>query len=278
MSFCEVCEWICYTIFFVVFLPLIISCLSCIIVGYCFHILIYEVGEKMENSKKKEKVEKKRMRIENEKREKLQNENEELERIQRENEEIVRTQRENEEIERIQRENEEIERIQRENEEIERIQRENEEREKIQRENKEIENESNATAIREKEERNVLEVLNELSDQIVVVKDQLKTNEKLEDQEKLLDAILRLQVKHATIRAEETERKELEENKAKNAYVNTIRALEKEKECKICMDKEVGVVFIPCGHIACCVECGESFSHCPICRSEIELKNSIFTG
>ena len=111
MSFCEVCEWICYTIFFVVFLPLIISCLSCIIVGYCFHFLIYEVGEKMENSKKKEKVEKKRMRIENEKREKLQNENEERERMQRENKELERIQRESEERERIQRENEELVRI-----------------------------------------------------------------------------------------------------------------------------------------------------------------------
>ena len=110
------------------------------------------------------------------------------------------------------------------------------------------------------------------------MKEQLKTNKSSEDHQKLLDDILRLQVKHATIRAEELERKELEENKAKNAHINKIRALEKEKECKICMDKEVGVVFIPCGHITCCVECGESFSHCPICRREIELKNLIFTG
>ena len=71
--------------------------------------------------------------------------------------------------------------------------------------------------------------------------------------------------------------KELEENAANNAHKNKIRALEKERECKICMDKEVGVVFIPCGHIACCVDCGESFSYCPICRREIELKNLIFT-
>ena len=124
----------------------------------------------------------------------------------------------------------------------------------------------------------MLEILNELSDQIVFVQDQLKTNRSLEDKEKLLDTILRLLVKHATMRAEELERKELEENKAKNAHINKIRSLEKEKECKICMDKEVGVVFIPCGHIACCVECGESFSYCPICRRKIKLKNSIFTG
>ena len=152
------------------------------------------------------------------------------------------------------------------------LQREKEERKRLQRENEEIEK-----LQREKEAKNVSEILNEISGKIVVAKDQLKTNKKLEDQERLLDEILRLQVKHATARAEELERIELEKNAATNFHKNKIRALEKERECKICMDREVGVVFVPCGHIACCVECGENFSYCPICRSEIKLKNIIFT-
>ncbi|XP_067657571.1 baculoviral IAP repeat-containing protein 7-A-like [Haliotis asinina] len=40
--------------------------------------------------------------------------------------------------------------------------------------------------------------------------------------------------------------------------------------CKICMENQVKVTFLPCGHLACCGTCSTSLSLCPICRMTIE--------
>ena len=45
--------------------------------------------------------------------------------------------------------------------------------------------------------------------------------------------------------------------------------LREEKLCKICVDKELGVVFIPCGHFVTCRSCAASLTKCPVCRSII---------
>jgi baculoviral IAP repeat-containing protein 2/3 len=42
------------------------------------------------------------------------------------------------------------------------------------------------------------------------------------------------------------------------------------KECKVCLDAEVGVVFLPCGHLCCCVSCAPSLAACPLCRAPIQ--------
>nr|XP_034334885.1 death-associated inhibitor of apoptosis 2-like [Crassostrea gigas] len=47
------------------------------------------------------------------------------------------------------------------------------------------------------------------------------------------------------------------------------RLLREQKTCKICLDAEVGVVFLPCGHLCCCVMCAPAVRQCPICRAEI---------
>uniref|UniRef100_A0A0B7AYB5 RING-type domain-containing protein n=1 Tax=Arion vulgaris TaxID=1028688 RepID=A0A0B7AYB5_9EUPU len=39
--------------------------------------------------------------------------------------------------------------------------------------------------------------------------------------------------------------------------------------CKICMDKEVRIVFLPCGHLVSCQECAVALQDCPVCRSHI---------
>merc|ERR1719244_790460 len=46
--------------------------------------------------------------------------------------------------------------------------------------------------------------------------------------------------------------------------------LKEQRTCKICMDGEVGVVFLPCGHLCCCVNCAPSLKDCPVCRSTIQ--------
>jgi baculoviral IAP repeat-containing protein 2/3 len=43
----------------------------------------------------------------------------------------------------------------------------------------------------------------------------------------------------------------------------------KNVECKICMAEEVGVVFLPCGHLLSCVYCAPAVSQCPLCREMI---------
>ncbi|XP_023565272.1 baculoviral IAP repeat-containing protein 3 isoform X3 [Octodon degus] len=49
-----------------------------------------------------------------------------------------------------------------------------------------------------------------------------------------------------------------------------LRRLQEERTCKVCMDKEVSVVFIPCGHLVVCRDCAPSLRKCPICRSTIK--------
>ena len=40
--------------------------------------------------------------------------------------------------------------------------------------------------------------------------------------------------------------------------------------CKICMDKDVSIVFLPCGHLVSCDKCAPALKNCPICRNEIK--------
>ena len=46
--------------------------------------------------------------------------------------------------------------------------------------------------------------------------------------------------------------------------------LREERLCKICAENDIGVVFIPCGHLATCTSCAASFSNCPVCRADIQ--------
>ncbi|NWR27423.1 XIAP ligase, partial [Tachuris rubrigastra] len=64
-----------------------------------------------------------------------------------------------------------------------------------------------------------------------------------------------------------------------NLYLSTeekLRRLQEEKLCKICMAKDVSVVFIPCGHLVACKECAQVLSECPLCRTDIMRKQDIF--
>ncbi|XDV37912.1 hypothetical protein PO909_007436 [Leuciscus waleckii] len=49
-----------------------------------------------------------------------------------------------------------------------------------------------------------------------------------------------------------------------------LRRLQEERTCKVCMDKEVNIVFIPCGHLVVCKECASSLRKCPICRGLVK--------
>ncbi|XP_053169446.1 baculoviral IAP repeat-containing protein 7 isoform X3 [Hemicordylus capensis] len=48
-----------------------------------------------------------------------------------------------------------------------------------------------------------------------------------------------------------------------------LQRLRDERMCKVCMDKDVSVVLVPCGHLVVCAECAPNLRRCPICRGVI---------
>jgi hypothetical protein len=46
-------------------------------------------------------------------------------------------------------------------------------------------------------------------------------------------------------------------------------AVDESKLCKVCMEAEIDVVILKCGHMAVCMNCGKKLRECPICRSHI---------
>ncbi|KAM6151149.1 E3 ubiquitin-protein ligase XIAP [Rhynchocyon petersi] len=55
-----------------------------------------------------------------------------------------------------------------------------------------------------------------------------------------------------------------------------LRLLQEEKLCKICMDRNIAIVFIPCGHLVTCKQCAEAVEKCPMCYTIITFKQKIF--
>ncbi|XP_063362858.1 baculoviral IAP repeat-containing protein 7-B-like [Cydia amplana] len=47
------------------------------------------------------------------------------------------------------------------------------------------------------------------------------------------------------------------------------RQLKEARLCKVCMDSEVSVVFLPCGHLVSCARCGAALATCPLCREPV---------
>ena len=39
--------------------------------------------------------------------------------------------------------------------------------------------------------------------------------------------------------------------------------------CKVCMECQIQVTFVPCGHLVCCGQCALVLDECPICRTAI---------
>ena len=55
-----------------------------------------------------------------------------------------------------------------------------------------------------------------------------------------------------------------------------IQNVKESRLCKICLDKEVSQVFLPCGHSICCNECVVGIQICPICRDNIQKSQMIY--
>ncbi|XP_014613191.1 PREDICTED: baculoviral IAP repeat-containing protein 7-B-like [Polistes canadensis] len=46
--------------------------------------------------------------------------------------------------------------------------------------------------------------------------------------------------------------------------------------CKICYNEELGVVFLPCGHMVACVDCAPEMTICAVCRNHVAMKVRAF--
>ena len=42
------------------------------------------------------------------------------------------------------------------------------------------------------------------------------------------------------------------------------------KVCRVCMDRDIDAIFLPCGHVYCCSQCAKIVKVCPFCRCQVE--------
>ena len=64
-----------------------------------------------------------------------------------------------------------------------------------------------------------------------------------------------------------------------NPFDNQITENIKENDrliCNICFDGEKTIMFLPCNHISCCMNCSEQLIKCPICNVKIKKKINFF--
>lgn len=47
-------------------------------------------------------------------------------------------------------------------------------------------------------------------------------------------------------------------------------------ECVVCMEMEAQSIFLPCGHVCCCTNCGDALQTCPLCRRDISQRIRIY--
>jgi len=72
-------------------------------------------------------------------------------------------------------------------------------------------------------------------------------------------------------------KQKMEEEKGNVQHEDQVQHKEdKGNECSVCMENQPDVVFLPCGHVACCSQCSDGVKACPICRKDIENKQKLF--
>ncbi|XP_058033946.1 baculoviral IAP repeat-containing protein 7 [Ahaetulla prasina] len=67
----------------------------------------------------------------------------------------------------------------------------------------------------------------------------------------------------------ETQIEHSHEPESTTSMEEKLRRLQEERMCKVCMDKDVSIVLVPCGHLVVCAECAPNLRRCPICRGVI---------
>ncbi|XP_060525419.1 death-associated inhibitor of apoptosis 1 isoform X2 [Cylas formicarius] len=75
---------------------------------------------------------------------------------------------------------------------------------------------------------------------------------------------------------EETKEKTEESSASKCESVSEAVQEADKTLCKICYKNELGVVFLPCRHIAACVDCSVALKNCVVCRAPLEATVRVF--
>ncbi|AXN91157.1 putative BIR domain-containing protein [Namao virus] len=57
-----------------------------------------------------------------------------------------------------------------------------------------------------------------------------------------------------------------------NSVEQELQRIKESKTCKICLDEEIKIVFMPCRHSVSCIKCSNLIGSCPMCRSVIVSK------
>ena len=57
-----------------------------------------------------------------------------------------------------------------------------------------------------------------------------------------------------------------------------IQLMRHKKMCRVCMDQECDLIFLPCSHLSVCRSCGKVLKTCPICRKKIWTTVNVFTA
>ncbi|UVT30891.1 baculoviral IAP repeat-containing protein 2 [Penaeus vannamei nudivirus] len=85
----------------------------------------------------------------------------------------------------------------------------------------------------------------------------------------IFDNLLNRQIEYLQqIIIEEIDKEDKEKEELANKAENDKKELQL-NECKICMDKYVSVIFLPCKHMIACTLCASALTECPVCRKRI---------
>ncbi|KAJ8665671.1 hypothetical protein QAD02_007333 [Eretmocerus hayati] len=67
-----------------------------------------------------------------------------------------------------------------------------------------------------------------------------------------------------------------EDNGKLNHLPLTNKIIENSRLCRICFDEEIGVVFLPCGHLITCIKCAPNLKVCPFCQSHLTMVTRVY--
>ncbi|KAJ8025652.1 Baculoviral IAP repeat-containing protein 7-B [Holothuria leucospilota] len=61
-----------------------------------------------------------------------------------------------------------------------------------------------------------------------------------------------------------------------DTLIEELEKLQERSLCKVCLDGDADILFLPCKHLAVCKECTERLELCPMCRSDIDEVIHVF--
>ncbi|XP_026290013.1 death-associated inhibitor of apoptosis 1 isoform X2 [Frankliniella occidentalis] len=67
-----------------------------------------------------------------------------------------------------------------------------------------------------------------------------------------------------------------ESNKPQEVSKTPTKSIDDAGACKICFSEEIGVAFLPCGHLVSCVKCVPSLETCAVCREPISATVRVY--